>query len=67
MILAADAETLTARSVADGHQEWTVTLPTMQHPPAVLDNPTTFFVGVTAPRRSSHHRHLPGLVPATDP
>ncbi len=68
IVLAADAETLTARAVADGHQEWTVTLPAMQYPPSVVDNASTFFVRVTAPQEfATPPVNSPGPVRATDP
>jgi outer membrane protein assembly factor BamB len=47
VVVFTDAETLTARAAADGHQEWTVTLPAVQFLPSVVNNATTFFVGAT--------------------
>lgn len=68
VVLATDAETLTARSVADGHEEWTVRLPAMQYPPAVLDNATTYFVRVSAPQEIiTPPAPGPGPVRSTDP
>ena len=46
VVLATEPETLIARAASDGHVEWAVTLPAMQYPPFVVDNHTTFFVGV---------------------
>jgi outer membrane protein assembly factor BamB len=45
IVLVTDAETLTARAAADGHQEWNVTLPATEFLPSIVDNTTTFFVG----------------------
>ena len=68
VVLATDAQTLTSRSVADGHEEWTVTLPAMQYPPSVVDNATTFFVRVSAPQEViTPSAPTAGPVQATDP